>query len=198
MKKETASHLVLIAALVFISALGRLITNHMAIYNFTAIGASALFSGIVIKDKRLAYLVPLGAMLLSDLFFELFTNIKGFYGIGMAFNYGAFMLVTWIGTQMRKVNALRVFLAAIGSGLLFFLLSNFGTWAFENIYPKTAAGLVQCYTAAIPFYQKGNMFSSFFLNTIMSNVFYSAFLFAAYELLQPVFSRPAQAEKQLA
>ncbi|MCK7555087.1 hypothetical protein MKQ70_08725 [Chitinophaga sedimenti] len=127
MKKETASHLVLIAALVFISALGRLITNHMAIYNFTAIGASALFSGIVIKDKRLAYLVPLGAMLLSDLFLELFTNIKGFYGIGMAFNYGAFMLVTWIGTQMRKVNALRVFLAAIGSGLLFFLISNFGT-----------------------------------------------------------------------
>ncbi|UYQ95095.1 hypothetical protein MKQ68_08300 [Chitinophaga horti] len=197
MKKETISHLVLIAVLIFLSAFGRLVTNQMAIYNFTAIGASALFSGIVIKDKRLAYLVPLAAMLLSDLFFELFTSIQGFYGISMAVNYGAFILITWIGTQMKKVNTITVLLASIGTGLLYFLISNFGTWAFQDLYPKTGAGLIQCYAAAIPFY-RNDVFGSFFLNGIMSNVFYSAFLFAAYHLLQPVFARQEQDSKQLA
>ncbi|WP_295123736.1 DUF6580 family putative transport protein [uncultured Chitinophaga sp.] len=196
MKKENISHLLLIAGLIFISALGRLLTNQMAIYNFTAIGASALFAGIVIKDKRLAYIVPLASLLLSDLFFELFTNIQGFYGISMAVNYGAFILITWLGTQIKKPNAVTIFLAAIGTGLLYFAISNFGTWAFQDLYPKSFAGLVQCYAAAIPFY-RNDVFGNFFLNGIMSNVFYSAFLFAAYHLLKPVFARTEE-QKQLA
>ena len=34
-----------------------------------------------------------------------------------------------------------------------FLVSNFATWLFQNMYPKTLAGLVQCYTLAIPFFR---------------------------------------------
>ena len=38
------------------------------------------------------------------------------------------------------------------SATSFFLLSNFVFWAESNLYPRTAAGLISCYLAAVPFY----------------------------------------------
>ena len=193
MKKETTPKVLLIAALIFMTILGRLFTNYMQIYNFTAVGAGALFAGVVFKDKRYAYLVPLIALLLSDIFFELFTNIQGFYGGGeQLFVYAAFVLTTFIGTRIKKANVGNIFLASICVGVMFFLLSNLGTFLFRDMYPHTFSGLLTCYLSAIPFY-KNDLFGSFALNTIMGNVFYSGVLFGAYALLKPVFvKQPAQ------
>lgn len=196
MKKETTPKVLLIAALIFLTILGRLVTNYMQIYNFTAIGAGALFAGVVFKDKRYAYLVPLTALFLSDVFFELFTNIQGFYGGGeMLFVYGAFVLTTFIGTRIKKANAGNIFLASVCVGVMFFLLSNLGTFIFRDMYPHTFSGLMTCYLSAIPFY-KNDLFGSFALNTVMGNVFYSGVLFGAYALLKPVFVK--QPSQQLA
>ncbi len=186
MKKETLSKILLIGGLIFLTVLGRLVTNHLEIYNFTAMGAGALFAGVVLKDKKYAYAVPILALFLSDLFFELFTSIPGFYGGEMFFVYGGFILVTFLGTQIRKASAGNIFLASIASGLVFFLLSNFGTWLFRDMYPHTFSGLLTCYWSAIPFF-RNELFGSFFLNGIMGNVFYSGLLFGAYALLKPVF-----------
>lgn len=192
MKKESLPKVFLITALIFLTILGRLITNSLEIYNFTAIGAGALFSGVVFKDKKYAYIVPLAAVFLSDVFFELFTNIQGFYGGGdMLFVYGAFVLTTFIGTRIKKANAGNILLASICVGVLFFLLSNLGTFIFRGLYPYTFSGLIQCYASAIPFY-KNSLFGSFALNTIMGNVFYSGVLFGAYALLKPVFVKTPQ------
>lgn len=186
MKKETLSNIFLIAGLIFLTILGRLITNYMAIYNFTAIGAGALFAGVVLKDKKYAYIVPLAALFLSDVFFQLFTSIPGFYGGEMFFVYGGFLLISLLGTKIRKPKFGNVFLASVASGLIFYGMSNFGTFLFRDMYPHTLSGLLACYYAAIPFY-KNDLFGSFFLNTIMGNVFYTAVLFGAYALLKPVF-----------
>lgn len=188
MNKATLTKVLLIGGLIFLTILGRLITNYYGIYNFTAIGAGALFAGIVLKDKKYAYIVPLVALLLSDIFFELFTEIQGFYGGEMVFVYLAFILVTFIGTRIRKPNAGIVTAAAIGSGLLFFLMSNLGTFLFRDMYPHTVSGLIQCYAAAIPFY-KNELFGNFLLNTIMGNVFYTGVLFGAYALLKPLVAK---------
>lgn len=196
MKKETTPKVLLIAALIFLTILGRLFTNYMQIYNFTAVGAGALFAGVVFSDKRYAYLVPLIALLLSDVFFELFTNIQGFYGGGeQLFVYGAFVLTTFIGTRIKKANTGNILLASVGVGVMFFLLSNLGTFLFRDMYPHTFSGLMTCYLSAIPFY-KSDLFGSFALNTVMGNVFYSGVLFGAYALLKPVFVK--QQEQQLA
>ena len=175
MKKSSLSEILLIAALILLAGLGRLISNELQLWNFTAIGASALFGGVVIKDKRLAYILPLATLFLTDLIFQLFTNIPGFYGAQMIFVYGAFLLTTLIGTKIKKVNALTILLASIGSGVLFFLISNFGVWILDGMYPITLSGLIACYAAAIPFF-RNDMFGNFFLNTIMGSVFYSALL----------------------
>jgi hypothetical protein len=189
MKKASLSEILLIAGLILLAGLGRLVSNELQLWNFTAVGASALFGGVVIKNKRLAYVLPLLTLFLTDLFFELFTNINGFYGAEMFFVYGAFLLITWIGTQIKKVNALTILLASIGTGVLFFLISNAGTWLLGNMYPHTFSGLIACYAAAIPFF-RNDLFGSFFLNTILGSVFYSAVLFGAYALVKRVAFKP--------
>lgn len=194
MKKESIQENVVIASLIFLAIICRLITNHLQLWNFNAIGASALFAGIVIKDKRLIYLLPLLTLFLTDVFFQLFTSIQGFYGAQMIFIYGAFMLITFIGTTIKKAGPLNITLAAIGSGILFFLITNFGVWMLSDMYPHTGTGLVACYAAAVPFY-KNELFGSFALNTVMGNVFFTGVLFAAWALVKQTGFQP---NKQLA
>lgn len=183
MKKSSFSEILLIVVLILLAGLGRLISNELQLWNFTAIGASALFGGVVIKEKRLAYILPLATLFLTDLIFQLFTNIQGFYGAQMIFVYGAFLLITLIGTRIKKVNALTILLASTGTGVLFFLISNAGVWILSGAYPPTFSGLIACYAAAIPFF-RNDMFGNFFLNTIMGSVFYSALLFGCYALIK--------------
>ncbi|TDH25617.1 hypothetical protein EXU57_13005 [Segetibacter sp. 3557_3] len=169
------------ALLILFAALTRLFPHYP---NFTAIGAMAIFAGTTVADKKMAFLFPLAAMFFADVCLELFTSVKGFYGYGQLFVYGAFMLITWLSTYIRKKNVASIGFAAIWSGIIFFILSNFGEWLFSpvNLYPHTFAGLIEGYVAAIPFY-KGELFGSFFLNTIFGNLFFSALLFGSYYLI---------------
>ncbi len=166
------------ALLILFAALTRLLPHYP---NFTAIGAIAIFAGTTVSDRKMALLFPLAAMFFADVCLELFTHVKGFYGYGQLFDYGAFMLITWVSGFIRKRNVVNIGLAAVWSGIIFFILSNLGEWLFSpvNLYPRTFAGLMESYIAAIPFY-KGEFFGSFFLNTIFGNLFFSALLFGSY------------------
>jgi hypothetical protein len=193
MKKDSIREILIVAMLIFLSALCRIFTNEIGLWNFNAIGAAALFGGIVLKDKRLAYVVPLLSLFLSDVFLQCFTSIHALdrdYLGQLLFVYGAFLLITWIGTLIRKVNVPTLLLSSIGTGVLFFLISNLGTFMTTDLYPKTGAGLLACYAAGIPFYQSDNMFSSFALNGLMGNVFFTAVLFGAWALIKQVVITP--------
>src|SRR4051794_28319354 len=147
--------------------------------NFTAIGAMAIFGGSVIKDRKLAFLLPISALLLSDICLQVFTTTKGFYGVSQYFVYAAFLIITMLASLMQKRSAVNIALAAVWSGAIFFIISNFGVWLSSDFYPKTLSGLAPCYFAGIPFY-KNEFFGNFILNSIMGNVFYSAILFGLY------------------
>jgi hypothetical protein len=151
--------------------------------NFTAIGAIAIFGGSVIKDRKLAFLLPLGALFLSDVCLQLFTSTKGFYGISQFFVYAAFLIITALATLMQKRSVANIALAAVWSGAIFFILSNFGVWLSSNFYPKTLAGLGACFWAGIPFY-KNEFFGNFVLNSLIGNAFYSAILFGTYAVME--------------
>src|SRR5438067_11409810 len=120
MTKQNNNTVFSAALLIAFAAFTRLFPHYP---NFTAIGAMAVFVGSVIKDKKLAFLLPLGALFLSDVCLQLFTSTKGFYGIDQFFVYGAFIITTLLATYMRKVNAANVVLAAVWSGLIFFVIS---------------------------------------------------------------------------
>jgi hypothetical protein len=180
---------VLVAVLLIVAAAFTRLIPHPP--NFAPIASLAIFGGAVIKNNKYALLLPLGALLLSDILFELFTTTQGFYDISQTFVYGAFVLITFLASKIKKVNTPNILLACLWSGALFYLISNFGTWLTGQFYPKTFNGLMQCYYAAIPFY-KNELFGNFLLNTFMSNIFFTGLLFGTYALLQKIiFVKPA-------
>ena len=84
--------------------------------NVTPITAMALFSGVYLTNKKLAFIIPILAMFISDLFL-------GFSSITL-FVYAAFILVSYIGISSKKVSIKTILLSSIG----FFIITNFGHW----------------------------------------------------------------------
>ena len=135
--------------------------------NVSPVAAMALFGGACFADRRVALIIPFLALLLSDL-------VIGFHDT-MVFVYASFALTMGIGYWIRdRQNVMTIASAAIGSSVLFFLVTNFGAWLSHAMYPMTAQGLVQSYAAGLPFFQ----------NTLLCNLFFSAVLFGGFALLQ--------------
>lgn len=135
--------------------------------NFIPIDAMALFSGAYLGRRGIAFLAPLGALLLSD-------AILGFYA-GMQFQYlsvALIVLLSWL--TLSRVTVLPVGAAAIASSVLFFIVSNFGTWLVSGMYSHDVGGLAACYAAAIPFFQ----------NTLAGDLFYATLLFGGFALAE--------------
>ena len=147
--------------------------------NFGPVGALALFSGAMLGRRWLAFVAPIGALLLSDL-------ALGFYP-ELLFVYASVVAIVAIGWLVAKrKSALTIAVAAIASSILFFAVTNFGVWLMMDYYPKTLTGLAACYVAAIPFFQ----------NTLASDLFYAALLFGGFALAERAL--PALREPRLA
>ena len=89
-------------------------------WNFTPVGAMALFSGAIIKDRRLAFAFPLLTLLAGDMF-------VGFYKLSvMLIVYASFLLSVLIGRFLQGRRALpRIAGATLLGSLQFFLITNF-------------------------------------------------------------------------
>ena len=160
----------LVFVLILLAAASRLLPHPP---NFAPVAAMGLFAGALI-DRKSAWLVPFGALLASDAFL-------GFYHpVSMFWNYLAFASCLLLGSTVlsRGRSFLRISGAVLGSAVTFFVLSNFGMWA-SGYYPRTWAGLVECYVAALPFFR----------NTLSSDVLFSAALFGGHALLTRLFPR---------
>jgi len=144
--------------------------------NFAPIGAMALFGGACFADRRVAFLVPLAAMFVSDL---AIGALSGDLALGLhrliPAVYGSFALIVCLGLWLRKRRTfVPIAGAAIVGSVLFFVLTNFGVWALGTWYPKTWEGLVACYVAAIPFFH----------NTLLGDAVYSTALFGGLALAE--------------
>ena len=126
---------IIIILFIFFGAIIRLIPHPP---NFAPITAMALFGGVHFKNRKLAYAIPLIAMIISDLFL-------GFYSISI-FVYASFIAITFIGTIIKKISIPNILL----SSLLFFIITNLGVWLLG--YPLTVEGLLTCFTLALPFF----------------------------------------------
>jgi len=163
-----ATRFTVVAGMILAATASRFIPHP---HNFSPIGAIALFGGAQLSDKRAAFLVPLTAMFLADL-------VTGFHVL-IPFVYGSFALTVCLGFWLRRErNVWRVTAAALAGSCLFFMITNFGVWALLGTYPRTPAGLVACYIAAIPYFQ----------NTLLSDLLYSLLLFGSFALAEHRFA----------
>lgn len=136
--------------------------------NVSPVAALALFGGAYFVDRKLAFIIPLFALVISDFIIGLHNTLP--------FVYGAFSITVVAGIWLRdKLSIMSVAGTALTTSLLFFVVTNFGAWLFNpGLYPMTSAGLLQSYVAGIPFYA----------NTLIGDLFFTALLFGGFQMLE--------------
>ena len=160
---RTSSILILITILAF----SRLIPHPP---NFTPLLGMAAFSGVIFDRKILAFVVPLVAMLLSDL-------VIGFHS-SMPIIYFAIMLNVGVGFLLvSKFSYLKSILALVFGALIFFIVTNFAVWLGSGMYSQDLNGLISCYIMALPFFQ----------NTLLSSLVYGLGAFYLFDLFEIKF-----------
>lgn len=143
--------------------------------------AMALFSGSVITNKKLSFLMPLASMLVSDIIYEVLfqfklSPIQGFYD-GQWVNYLLFIAITVIGFGINKNKWTHILAGSLVGVLFFFFTSNFAVWiggglGLNNLpYPKTIDGLDSCLRAGLPFL-KGSLYATLFFSGIFFGAYY--------------------------
>jgi hypothetical protein len=147
-------------------------------WNLAPIGAIALFSGSMFRNRWIAFLLPLASLLAGDVF-------VGFYKL-MLIVYASFAVSVVIGRWLGENRTVARIGGAVFLGALqFFVVTNFAMWAGGGFYPKTAQGLANCFAAGVPF----------FWNTLAGDALYSGILFGGFALaekLLPALHIPAE------
>lgn len=154
---QSKNHIILIAGTILLMAISRLLPHA---YNFTPMIAMGIMGASYFKSTIWKYLVPIIAFYVSDL---LVTNIlyasfyadQGFvwFSSHMIWTYGAMLVIVLVSNLlMRTKNMKNVLGASLAGAVLFFLITNLGSWMADPIYPKTAGGVLAAYAAGIPFF----------------------------------------------
>ena len=149
--------------IILILALSRLIPHPP---NFTPILGMAVFSGAVINKKIIAYIIPLIAMLLSDIYL-------GFHA-GMPVIYFSLAICVLIGTFIdSRITIFNSLLCISGGVIAFFLITNFAVWYGSGMYEFSISGLMKSYLMGLPFLQ----------NTFISSLIYGMGAFLIYDII---------------
>jgi hypothetical protein len=141
---------------------------------FSPVIAIALLSGMLIKDKRQSFILPLVALFVSDVLIQLFYQLgifpyAGFYN-GQLLNYAFLLIATFIGWALSAKKNATIFGGAIIAPVLYFLVSNFSVWATgaNATYGNGINGLLACYTAGLPFLRNSIGATILFLPIILA------------------------------
>lgn len=169
-----------ILAMVLVTALTRLIPHE---YNFSPIGAIALFGAAYLWNKKYALILPLLCLFVSDLllqgkFLTGMAEYPAFFS-GTVWVYGSFLAIVGLGFYLfknHKVTTPKVIGGAIMAAVLFFLVTNFASWLTDHqYYPvKNFQSLMYAYELGLPFFR----------GTLVGNLVWSGVLFGSFELLK--------------
>jgi hypothetical protein len=151
-------------ALILFAAATRFIPHP---FNFTGMGAMALFAGATIADRRIAFLLPFFAMAITDLYFGFHFSILPVYL--------CFACIVWMGTRIKDLRPAKIGIGSVASSILFFLVTNLPFWYADlSLYSLDLKGTMQSYTMALPF----------FWNQLAGDLFYNGILFGVYYLIR--------------
>jgi len=162
--KFFTSRMIFVITAILVAVVMRLIPHWP---NFTPVAAIAIFGGAYINRKALAFILPIIAMLISDLIIGFHTTMIAVYA-GMIAAVGIGMLLR------NRVKAGNVAIASVSSSVIFFLITNFAAWYTGLMpYSRDFSGIIQSYVAGIPF----------FSYSLVGDLFYSTVLFGSFYLV---------------
>ena len=156
-------------------------------WNFSPVLPLFVFGAACYASRRAAYLAPFAIYLTGDLGIWLLTGRPdwAFYDAQPVLYLSVALVVTCGFLLRRQRTWFRIAATGLGAAIVFFAVSNFGVWAFGDgvRYPHNAAGLVDCYVQAIPFFR----------NTLVSMAIFLPLLFSRVALRHPAPATPAVA-----
>lgn len=175
--------------MMLIGALARLIPH---VPNFTPTESIAIFGATYLGRNYLTVLIPLVVLYLTDFiinntvarsFFPSHDGIVWFDSY-MIFNVIAIVSIILISSQLlKKINVFNVLMSVVSASVIFFIITNFGSWASEkSIYPSDFSGLMMSYAAGLPFFK----------TSLFGNLIFTTILFGSYEIIQNLTARKAQ------
>ena len=148
------------------------------------LAAVALCAGVFLPC-RLALVVPLGILLLSDFVIDLHYGAN-FFAASLLARYALLAFIGVGGMALRRALWGRSILAVLGATLagsvFFYVSSNAFTWFGSPEYPQTLAGLWQALTFGLPGYPPSYVF---FRNELVSDALYSIVFLACVRLTRP-------------
>jgi hypothetical protein len=163
-----------LATMVLLAAMLRIVPHP---WNLTPIGAIALFSGAMFRNRWMAFALPLASLFVGDVF-------VGFHKL-MLVVYASFAISVAIGRRLGDGRSVaRIGGAVFVGAAQFFVVTNFAMWAIGGFYPRTTEGLVNCFVAGVPF----------FWNTLAGDALYAGTLFGGFALIEkmlPALRMPA-------
>ncbi len=167
--------LIVLVGVTLAAALVRLLPHEP---NVTPIAAMALFGGACFRNRKLAYLLPLAAMLLSDLILGL-TRYDAVRLLAIQpVVYACFLATTALGQLVKdRRSVFQVGGMMLAGSVLFYLVTNFAVWAggeMSSFYPLTASGLARCFIAGIPYFR----------NSLAGDFGYTLVLFGGLAILE--------------
>ncbi|HTN77898.1 MAG TPA: DUF6580 family putative transport protein [Pirellulaceae bacterium] len=164
--KQWMAEIGLVALLVAIGVAGRMLP-HPA--NFTPVAATALFAAFVLRSRLLALVVPVVTMLISN-YFEEWTPPA----VALAVMVGMSFPLLLRGLLRESLTCGRLVGCALLSSCFFYVITNLAVWQFSPAYTHDLAGLVRCFTVALPFFR----------NTLAGDMAFTALFFGSYALAQ--------------
>ena len=145
--------------------------------NVAPVAALALFAGYFFRSRLVASAVPVGVMIVSD------WVIGAYAWQMMLLVYAMLVFPVAFRSPLRRYLAIRADNAAmrsvlglatcsLGASVAFFLVTNFGSWIWFELYQPGWGGLLQCYVAALPFFRY----------TLLSDFCFGCLFFGGYAL----------------
>ncbi|HUY94491.1 MAG TPA: DUF6580 family putative transport protein [Terracidiphilus sp.] len=171
------------AYLLLLAAVLSRVVPHAPWFNFTAVGGALLYFGARRPIREL--LAPLAALIATDFCLTVFSYHYAFHLQDYILTWSWYAGAIVLGRVLLsgRITLPRFAAAVIAGPTSFFLLSNFSVWLTGTMYPMTGAGLLACYTAALPFHG--------FENDLASTVVVAGLAFGV-----PVLVRRLRTERQ--
>ncbi len=168
--------------------------DHSWLHNFAPLAAVAL-CGAAYLPRRIAFALPLAMLFLSDLVLNVFHYHQPLLTVEILPRYLALALIAGLGIALRgRAGVFALLAASLAGSVIFYVLTNTGSWLYEPAYAKTFVGWLQALTIGLPGYPPT---WSFYRNTLLGDAFFTL-LFAGCMAWQARRETPAPRPEVLA
>ena len=147
--------------------------------NFSAAYALVFCAGVYFSG-RMAWWLPLGTMLVTDVLLNIFYYHWPAFNRFTLINILIFGVIVGLGRLFKpRMNFAKLLSGGLLSALIFYILTNIVSWLFDSGYPKTLAGLFQALTKGLPGYPST---WEFFRNTLLGTGLFTGLFVGAMKV----------------